>query len=110
MHSLAGRSQRRHFLGPSPSSSRPIGATVVSAGQPLEPGRVHSRFASLAAAEYGLSSAAAPACLELFESIAFDFIDEFPSALGHDTPVLQDMDNIRLDIFQKFLIMSDNDG
>ena len=30
-------------------------------GQPLEPGRVHSRFASLAAAEYGLSSTAAPA-------------------------------------------------
>ena len=83
---------------------------VVIAGRLSEPGRVHSRFASLAAAEYGLSSAAAPACLELFESIAFDFIDEFPSALGHDTPVLQDMDNIRLDIFQKFLIMSDNDG
>ena len=61
MHSLAGRSHRRHFLGPSPSSSRPIGATVVSAGQPLEPGRVHSRFAPLAAAEYGLSSTAAPA-------------------------------------------------
>ena len=31
------------------------------AGQPLEPGRVHSRYASLAAAEYGLSSTAVPA-------------------------------------------------
>ena len=34
---------------------------IVLAGQPLEPGRVHSRFAPLAAAEYGLSSTAAPA-------------------------------------------------
>ena len=34
--------------------------TCASAGQPLEPGRVHSRFASLAAAEYGLSSTAVP--------------------------------------------------
>ena len=40
--------------------------TTVFAGQPLEPGRVHSRVAprqgsGLAAAEYGLSSTAAPA-------------------------------------------------
>ena len=53
--------------------SHPLGRlmdldVIVSAGQPLEPGRVHSRFAlrpgsGLAAAEYGLSSTAAPAAV-----------------------------------------------
>ena len=51
--------------------SHPLGRlmdldVIVPAGQPLEPGRVHSRYAlrigsGLAAAEYGLSSTAAPA-------------------------------------------------
>ena len=51
--------------------SHPLGRlmdldVIVVAGQPLEPGRVHSRFALRqaqdgAAAEYGLSSTAAPA-------------------------------------------------
>ena len=53
--------------------SHPLGRlldldVIVSAGQPLEPGRVHSRFALRqaqdgAAAEYGLSSTAAPAAV-----------------------------------------------
>ena len=36
MHSLAGRSHRRHFLGPSPSSSRPIGLGLMNAGAAVE--------------------------------------------------------------------------
>ena len=98
-----------------PKSVGEVIGTVINirAGRPSEPGRVHSRFAlrqssGLAAAEYGLSSAAAPAGLELFESIAFNLIDQFPSAISHDPPVLKDMNLVWLDIFQKLLVMSDN--
>ena len=43
----------------------------ISAGQQPEPGRVHSRFA---AAEYGLSSAAAPAVILIDSSQQRDFV------------------------------------
>ena len=42
------------------------------AGTPSEPGRVHSRFASLAAAEYGLSPEAIPAIIVLVKAESED--------------------------------------
>ncbi len=58
------------------------------AGQPLEPGRVHSRYASLAAAEYGLSSTAVPAGVTCHPergegSIGVIIMNANPFTLGH---------------------------
>ena len=58
------------------------------AGQPLEPGRVHSRYASLAAAEYGLSSTAVPAGVTCHPergegSVGVIVMNANPFTLGH---------------------------
>ena len=97
----------------STSASDPVISTVTGISADV-PGRtinvMSSRSPASTLKKTGGSAPLTSRILELFESIAFDFIDEFPSAFGHDTPVLQNMDDIRLDIFQKFLIMSDDDG
>ncbi|MBO5634557.1 MAG: triphosphoribosyl-dephospho-CoA synthase [Bacteroidales bacterium] len=58
------------------------------AGQPIEPGRVHSRDASLAAAEYGLSSTAVPAGVTCHPecgegSVGVIIMNANPFTLGH---------------------------
>ena len=64
---LDGKRGRWSSMDAPKSVGEEIGTVInIRAGRPSEPGRVHSRFAlrqssGLAAAEYGLSSAAAPA-------------------------------------------------
>ncbi|MBP3269540.1 MAG: DUF4968 domain-containing protein, partial [Bacteroidales bacterium] len=54
-----------------PISAGAAAEPAFSAGQPSGPGRIHSRFASLAAAEYGLSPEADPATTDAPESRSF---------------------------------------
>ena len=47
--------------------------------------------------------------LELFKAIFLYLVNQFVTAAGHDAAILQDMHDIRPDIFKKLLVVGDDD-